>query len=224
MSKYGIDISYCQKGIDWNEIEKKCDFVIIRAGNDMQNRFDTCFLSHITEAHKRKIPIGIYWYGLAYNAEQAKQEAEWLIDYINKNNIRSYIELPIYYDEEIQEVLQRCDVSGIVDAFRQTIANAGFKTGLYCSTGWITCIKNDIVNKFNSVWIAEWSNHCSYTGKYDIWQTGKTPKFGTVVADEDIMLNNILPLSKEEKLLTIEQKLNEAITKINEAKHILKGV
>lgn len=191
MSIRGLDVSYCQEGIKWDAVKDYAyQFIIIRAGNDMKNRYDTLFEDNIKECIKRGFDIGIYWHALACTPDQAATEARWCIEKINA--WRDHITLPVYYDLEVANVLYQPNVSEIVDAFRSVIKENGFRTGLYCSTGWITMIKQDVIDKFESVWIAEWGNKCTYKGSYDIWQNGRTPTFGGTAADEDIMVRDII--------------------------------
>ncbi len=191
MSKKGIDVSYCQRGLNWASVKSSgYEFAMIRAGNDPDNRFDTEFDNHVAQAIKYDIPFGVYWFMLANTPEQARLEASWCLQKFEK--YKNKIRLPIYYDMEVQSTLKSAAVSEIADAFRGVIAAAGYSTGLYCSTGWITKIKQDVIDKFDSVWIAEWGNKCTYKGSYDIWQNGRTPTFGGKAADEDIMVRDII--------------------------------
>lgn len=218
MSLYGLDISYCQKGISWSEVKNKgVKFVLIRAGNDLHNRYDTQFDDHIKHALELNIPVGIYWYALARTPEQARQEALWCIEKIS--DYKSKLSLPVYYDVEEVDILNASNCSAIVDAFRSTMQSKGYRTGLYCSTGWIVKINQAVVNMHDSVWIAEWGDRCNYKGRYDIWQTGKTPRFGSVVADEDIMINDIikrqsLDLSKND-IAEIKKELEQIKAQIS---------
>lgn len=191
MAKKGIDVSYCQRGLNWASVKSSgYEFALIRAGNDPDNRFDTEFDNHVKQAIKYDIPFGVYWYMLANTPKQARLEASWCLQKIEQ--CKDKIRLPIYYDMEVQSTLNSSAVSEIADAFRGVIAADGYWTGLYCSTGWITKIKQDVIDKFDSVWIAEWGNECTYKGSYDIWQNGRTPTFGGKAADEDIMIRDII--------------------------------
>lgn len=191
MSKKGIDVSYCQRGLNWASVKSSgYEFALIRAGNDPDNRFDTEFDNHVNQAIKYNIPFGVYWFMLANTPKQARLEASWCLQKIEK--YRQKIQLPIYYDMEVQSTLKLSTVSEIADAFRQVISAGGYRTGLYCSTGWITKIKQNVIDRFDSVWIAEWGSECTYKGSYDIWQNGRTPTFGGKAADEDIMVRDII--------------------------------
>lgn len=203
MSKKGIDVSYCQRGLNWSSVKSSgYEFAVIRAGNDPDNRFDTEFDNHVAQAIKYDIPFGVYWFMLANTPEQARLEASWCLQKIEK--YRSKIRLPIYYDIEVQSTLKSSTVSDIADAFRGVIAAAGYRAGLYCSTGWITKIRQEVIYRFDSVWIAEWGkNKCTYKGNYDIWQNGRKPTFGGMAVDEDIMINDIIDIDRDKQSLQL---------------------
>lgn len=225
MSIKGLDISYCQKGMSWDQVVKDgYKFVIIRTGNDMKTRIDTAFKNHMEAAIAHNIPIGVYWFGLAYTPEQAATEAAWCVEAIRP--YKDKIRLPVYYDMEIADVLKSSAASAIADSFRSGIAAAGYRTGLYCSTGWIPFINQSVVDKFDSVWIAEWDNpnKCSYKGKYDIWQNGETPRVGPVVADLDIMYNNIIAPDGNDVAREILEHIKTIEVNTNTIKQILKGL
>ena len=219
----GLDISYCQKGMSWDQVVNDgYKFVIIRAGNDMNTRIDTQLKNHMEAAISHNIPIGVYWFALANTPEQAATEAAWCIEAIApyKNKIR----LPVYYDMEVTDVLKGSHASAIADTFRQKIQAAGYRTGLYCSTGWISYINQAVVNMFDSVWIAEWSAKCNYKGKYDIWQNGQTPRIGPVVADLDIMYNYIIAPDGNDIVREILEHIKTIDSSTDTIKQILKGM
>lgn len=202
MAKKGIDVSYCQRGLNWSSVKSSgYEFAMIRAGNDPDNRFDTEFGNHVAQAIKYDIPFGVYWFMLANTPEQARLEASWCLQKIEK--YKNKIRLPVYYDMEVQSTLKLSTVSEIADAFRGVIAAGGYRTGLYCSTGWITQISQSVIDKFDSVWIAQWGSYCTYKGNYDIWQNGRTPTFGGKAVDEDIMINDIIDIDRDKQSLQL---------------------
>jgi GH25 family lysozyme M1 (1,4-beta-N-acetylmuramidase) len=121
-------------------------------------------------------------------------------------------------------VLKSSAASAIADTFRAGIAAAGYRTGLYCSTGWIPFINQTVVDKFDSVWIAEWGSKCDYKGKYDIWQNGETPRVGPVVADLDIMYNDIIAPDGNDVAREILKHLESIDTSTDTIRQILKGL
>lgn len=223
MSKKGIDVSYCQKGLNWGTVTLLgYEFAVIRAGNDFKTRFDTEFDNHVESAKKYNIPFGVYWYGLALDGEQAKTEAAWCLQKIEK--YKSDLRLPVYYDLETLDALTNGKTSEIAEGFRSVIAAAGYRTGLYCSRGWISKVSKDVVDKFDSIWIADWGECCKYTGNYDIWQNGRAPKIGGIATDEDIMVRDIIATDNNTIAREILDHLKNIDTSTETIRQILKGL
>ena len=88
-------MSHWQNNIDFEALNnsQSIDFMIIRAGHGL-NVYDTKFERNYTFAKKYKIPLGVYLYANAQTVEEARDEANHLVDIIKG---RSF-ELPIFYD------------------------------------------------------------------------------------------------------------------------------
>ena len=81
-TKQGVDISYCQKQVDWNKVSG-IDFAILRAGyGRYTNQKDSMFESHYAGAKKIGLPVGAYWYSYATTPEDAEKEADACIEVI----------------------------------------------------------------------------------------------------------------------------------------------
>lgn len=168
MEKSGIDISYCQKKVDWNKVT--ADFVIIRAGyGRYSHQKDAMFESHYAGAKSRGIPVGAYWYSYAMSPEEARQEADACLDVLKGKQFR----YPIYYDieEKKQIALGKEKVSAIIRAFLERVESAGYWVGLYGSySSLTTCTADDIRERY-AIWLAHWNVEKSpYTGQYGMWQ------------------------------------------------------
>ena len=77
--KFGIDISYFQRGIDLKQSKKEgVEFVIIRASFTNSNKLfqkDSTFETHYNNAKKNGLEVGVYHYSKACSFEEGKQEA-----------------------------------------------------------------------------------------------------------------------------------------------------
>lgn len=166
--KNGIDISYCQKKIDWDRVD--AEFCIIRAGyGKSSSQKDTMFESHYTCAKKRGIPVGAYWYSYAMNEDDARQEADACIAVLAGKQF----EYPIYYDVEEQKqfALGKDKVSAIIKAFLERLEAAGYWVGLYGSYSSLTTYTTDDIRTRYAIWLAHWGVEKSpYTGAYGVWQ------------------------------------------------------
>lgn len=168
--KRGIDISYCQKKIDWTKVT--AEFVIIRAGyGRYDTQKDSMFESHYAGAKSRGIPVGAYWYSYAKTPDEARQEADTCAKILKGKQF----EYPIYFDVEEKEVLAlgREKVSAIIRAFLERLEKAGYWVGLYGSYSSLTSVTDEDIRTRYAIWLAHWNVQKSpYSGAYGVWQYG----------------------------------------------------
>lgn len=163
--KKGIDISYCQTQINWNEVT--AEFVIIKAGQ--RDFTDPMYESHYKEAKSRGIPVGAYWYLDALTVDDAKKEADAFIQRLAGKQF----EYPVFLDleNEAQFKFGKEKVSALIRAFLERVEQAGYWVGLYGNLSSLTYYTTDDIKKRYSVWLAQWDvNKPTYTGSYGIWQ------------------------------------------------------
>ena len=169
-TKKGIDISYCQKKVDWDKVT--ADFVIIRAGYGRYvNQKDSMFESHYVGAKSKNIPVGAYWYSYAMTPEDAVKEADACIEVLSGKQF----EYPIYYDveEKKQFDLGKEAVSNIIRAFLERLESAGYYVGLYGSYSSLTTFTDEDIRKRYAIWLAHWNVKKSpYSDPYGLWQYG----------------------------------------------------
>lgn len=172
MTKKGIDISYYQGAIDFEKVKASgIDFVIIRAGyGKYAKQKDVWFENFYKEAKAAGLDVGAYWFSYAETAGEATQEAAACLEVIKGKKF----EYPIYFDFELKKQFEKgkafCDAA--ITNFCTAMENAGYFTGVYCSTWWYTNYVSESVRKRYSTWVAEWSDGVSYQGAYDMWQMG----------------------------------------------------
>ena len=189
--KYGIDVSHWQGTINFESLSKSnsIDFMIIRAGQGL-NIKDTKFETNYTNAKKYKIPLGVYLYANAQNIDEAKQEANRLLDLIKGKTF----ELPVFYDVEAQANVDKSVVTGMCNEFYKIIKNAGYKPGIYASKYYF--IDKITPSKLPSdcyIWVASYGKDdgaipkdtYKYNGRWDIWQYTSTGKITGISGDVD---------------------------------------
>lgn len=186
--KNGIDISYCQAGLDLKQAKAEgAEFAIIRAG--ISTRTDTEFLNHVKGAKAAGLPYGFYWYSRAFSAIEAKSEAEACLKAI-KDYKPTY---PIFYDIEEGDQIEGLSLkerTDIICAFCEEIKKAGYTAGVYLNPSWIESYveKKAILNRY-PLWLAHWTNSPDKESCYDydkvIWQWGAKKICGMEI-DADI--------------------------------------
>lgn len=192
--EYGLDVSHWQGTINFEKVKNtdRVDFMIIRAGQGTTIK-DKKFEYNYSEAKKYNIPIGVYLYATAQNVNEAKAEANYLLNLISGKSF----ELPIFYDVEAQENLEKSTITNMCNAFYSIIKNAGYKPGIYASKYYLM-YKID-VNKLPtdcSIWVASYGKNngavpkdtYKYNGNFDIWQFTSTGKIDGIDGDVDFDL------------------------------------
>lgn len=165
LMKKGIDISYCQTQVHWEEVT--AEFVIIKAGQ--RNFTDPLFESHYKGAKGAGIPVGAYWYLDALTVDDAKKEADAFIQRLSGKQF----EYPVFLDleNEAQFRLGKDKVSALIRAFLQKVESAGYWVGLYGNLSSLTYYTDDDIKKRYSIWLAQWDvTKPTYGGAYGIWQ------------------------------------------------------
>ena len=167
----GIDVSYCQNEVDWDAAKASglVDFAILRAGYGKEaNQVDTQFNRNYAACKRLSIPCGAYWFSYAMSADEAKREAQVFLQTIKGKSF----EYPIYMDleNEKQFALGKAACSAIVDAFLNTLEQAGYFAGLYCSTYYLDNYLSDSIKSRYTVWCAQYASKCTYQNPYGIWQ------------------------------------------------------
>lgn len=170
----GIDISNHQNGLDISRLaDGDYNFVILKATEG----------SHFVDAHADDfyckaaflcdIPCGAYCYSHATTPEQAREEALFLL-----KTIRGVpMPLGLYMDVEAPEqlALPNAQLKATIDAFCDTIREAGYTPGIYGSE-YNTWRKVD-PNSFGDavIWVAHYGKQPDIP--CDLWQDSDSGRF-----------------------------------------------
>ena len=197
--KYGIDVSHWQNDINFDELTKSqsIDFMIIRAGQGL-NVNDRKFERNYTYAKKYGIPLGVYLYANAQNVDEAKAEANHLLELLKGKKF----ELPIFYDVEAQENLDINTITAMCNEFCKILKSAGYKIGIYASKYYF--MYKIYPNKLPTdcaIWVASYGRNdgaipkdtYKYYGNWDIWQYTSTGKIAGINGDVDYDISYKIP-------------------------------
>jgi lysozyme len=169
MAIKGIDVSVWQgNNIDFAKVKSSgIDFVIIRAGYGNGNK-DKYFETNYSNAKAAGLHVGAYWYSYATSAAGAKQEAQSCAKVLSGKQL----DYPVYFDIEEKSQLSkgREFCSSLITAFCTELERLGYYAGFYTSLSSLNSVVTDTVKKRFTVWVAQWSSKCSYSGAYGVWQ------------------------------------------------------
>ena len=193
--KYGIDVSRWQKGFDlkraWNEGFTYC---ILKAGgaDGGSNKYykDGSFEDFYTQARAGAWKIGAYYFGCAFSTADAVKEANYFIQYLQGKAITH-----VYYDVEGAMLNQGyTHLTEIIQAFCQTMINAGYACGIYTSESHFNSRFNDNALVLYPHWVARYSSKAptlKSIALVEIWQYGgsvnyiRDPKIAGTTVDQD---------------------------------------
>ncbi len=172
----GIDVSKWNGEIDWDVVKAEgVDFAIIRCGYRGSSSGwlveDPYFFQNIQGAKRAGIKVGVYFFTQAIDLVEAVEEASMVITLLGDTKL----DFPIFIDTEganggRADNLDAATRTAVVNAFCQTIQNAGLEAGVYASRNWY-------LNRLNiddlygyKIWLAEYRETPLYEGNYDLWQ------------------------------------------------------
>lgn len=149
----GIDVSAWNGKIDWETVaDYGMGFAILRI-TEKGNKTDSTFEQNYKGCTQHGIPVGVYKYSYAKSPAQAEQEAEVVLEVLNKRKL----DFPVFYDLEWpeQRKLGSAAVENIALAFLKKIQAAGYKVGIYCNADWYQNVLTAALKKYDC-WIARY--------------------------------------------------------------------
>lgn len=189
--KLGIDVSKWNEEIDWEKVKDAgIEYAIIRCGYRGASSgslvIDPNFTENIEGAIATDIPVGVYFFTQAVTESEAVEEASMVIHLIEEYDV----DYPVFLDSESAGGKGRADDLSVEqrttvhNAFLQTIAAAGYETGVYGSRNWLEKqLAMERLSDYNT-WLAEYTEAPGYPEYYHIWQytsKGTVPGISTRV-------------------------------------------
>lgn len=174
----GIDVSYAQSTVDWQAVKADgVEFAMLRAGFGWENKAqqtDAQFYANVKGAKAAGVPIGCYHYSYATTVEEAQKEAAFLLDII-----KGYaFEYPVVFDieDKCQRDLDKKLLTDIAIAFCKAMEKAGYYTAVYSNLDWIhNRLDMSRLARYD-LWLAQYNENPTYTGKFGIWQCASDGK------------------------------------------------
>jgi GH25 family lysozyme M1 (1,4-beta-N-acetylmuramidase) len=197
----GIDVSKWNGTIDWTKVAQTQKFTFIRVGGRYSSSgglySDSKYKENIENAYNAGLDVGVYFFSQAITADEAKKEAEYALSLIE--GYESKVNLPIVFDFEYysggrlaKASLSDTQRTEIVNAFCQTIEEAGYTACLYAN---ISMIVNDLnissIDDKYQVWVARYNTRVStstlaYDEKYAFWQYSSSGSVSGISGNVDM--------------------------------------
>lgn len=191
----GIDVSRWNGNINWTEVKKAgIDFAIIRVGYRGYGTGalveDPLARTNLAGAQAAGIKIGVYVFSQAITLEEAVQEASMALEIVKGYKL----DYPIFIDSEYStsakdgraDNLSTAQRTAICEAFCKTIANSGYRTGIYASKSWFMYQLNVAALEQYVIWVAHYTTATDYSRRYDMWQYTSTASVPGIKGDVDM--------------------------------------
>lgn len=194
----GVDVSSHQRDVDWQQAaDSGISFAIVRLGGRYYGEdgglyTDELFRENLHGAKDAGIDVGLYFFSQAKDPQEAKEEAEFVLNILNGEEL----DLPIFYDwERIGNSQGRADdissetMTWNAVTFCETIKEAGYEPGIYFNL-------DTSYYGYEMSQLTDYTFWCAAPGDYpycyyahSIWQysfEGEVPGFGSY-CDLDMM-------------------------------------
>lgn len=184
----GIDVAKYQGTIDWTQVASSgIDFAMVRVGYRADASREICADTNakynMQEASANGIKIGAYFFSTATTVDEAKEEANWVADYISQYQIT----YPVAYDcegfdqpDSAQYSLTNAQRTDIAIAFLQEIYNRGYTPMFYSSMAEMSGNAKWDTTRIEGtyrIWVSQYPStpypqtaKSSYGGTHAMWQ------------------------------------------------------
>lgn len=161
----GIDVSKHNGAVNWGQVAASgINFTFIKVGST-NSGIDPQFAANITGAQAAGLKTGVYLYSYATTPEQAANEANLVLQWIEPYTVN----YPIVFDieDKCHKNLSNQQLIDIINAFCTVIDDAGYYPMVYSN-------KNMFVQKLSITgwdkWVAQYNDSCEYNNNVCFWQ------------------------------------------------------
>ncbi len=179
----GVDISHYQKGLTIPQIrEAGNDFAVIKVTEGTWLR-DAAAFEFYREAYEAGFPVGCYCYSHAVTPEDARAEAQFLLQTVKRFPMPCGVFLDM--EEPKQLGLAAEKLRAVVEAWCGAITEADYVPGVYGGEGTVWAkLDPDALPEGCLVWAAKWSR-TPPDMPCDLWQNSDSGSIGGVTVDTD---------------------------------------
>lgn len=178
VSKLGIDISKYQGDIDWEAVKSDgIDFAILRVGargyETGKLNPDESFHQNARKALDAGLEIGVYFYTQAITPEEAREEADFILEQIREYDIT----YPVVFDTEDPvadtartNTLSQEERTDITIAFCEQIRTAGYRPMIYANIQWFMAnLELSRLTEYDK-WFAQYFQKPFFPYEFQMWQ------------------------------------------------------
>lgn len=192
-SKKGIDVSKHQGKIEWDKVsEDDVSYAFIRAGyrGSSEGKLveDEFFVDNVEGAAENGVDIGIYFYTQAMTPQEAKEEAEFVIELIEPYDIA----YPVVLDLEETDASARTakmtkeEYTKVAIAFCETIKEAGYTPMIYGNLKTFMIMLDMEQLEDYEKWFAYYDETVYFPYAFNVWQYSSKGNIAGINGDVDL--------------------------------------
>lgn len=194
-SRLGVDVSVFQGDIDWEQVKAAgYEFAILRIGyrgygEEGTLNADENFEQNLENARKAGIDIGVYFFSQAINEEEAKEEADYVLEHLKGQELQ----MPVVYDPEhiLEDEARTDDVTGEqftsnAETFCKIIEKAGYDAMIYSNMLW-EAYELDLKKLSDyPIWYADYEALPQTPYRFSMWQYSSTGSVQGIEGNVDL--------------------------------------
>ena len=196
---HGIDVSEHQDDINWKKVKSsEADFAFIRAGyrsaDTGELHEDEEFGDNIKGAARAGVSAGAYFFSQALNEEEAVEEADFLLDIVDRYDVDMplVIDFELYEGGRLNKAIEAGDLPAaslyhdIVIAFCDRVEEVGYESAVYANYNMLTnYMDSSILDDYETIWAAQYGGVCHVKGNYMYWQCAEDAQVGGIEGPVD---------------------------------------
>ncbi len=197
ISHKGIDVSRYQEKINWEKVaDDEVEYAFIRLGirgySTGEILEDSTFQANIKGALDNDIDVGVYFFTQAISEEEAREEAEFVLDTLEPYSIN----YPVVLDVEAVSSanartagLTKEERTQYCIAFCETIREAGYKPMIYGNLKtFMLMLDLEKLEEYDK-WFAYYDEELYYPYDFKIWQYTDSGRIDGISGDVDINIS-----------------------------------
>ena len=153
---------------------------------------DTSFNNYAAEALKNNIKIGAYFFSQAINVEEAKEEAEYVLNMIKPYQISGPVAIDVeeIFDDTYRQMhLSASQLTDVIITFCDRIKEAGYTPMIYSNlSSFIGNIELDRLENYEK-WLAYYSDEPYFPYEMSMWQYTDSGSIDGITGNVDLNIS-----------------------------------
>lgn len=192
-----IDVSKYQTAIDFAKVKNAgVEYAMVRCGYRSYGSGilteDTSFNNYAAEALKNNIKIGAYFFSQAINVEEAKEEAEYVLNMIKPYQISGPVAIDVeeIFDDTYRQMhLSASQLTDVIITFCDRIKEAGYTPMIYSNlSSFIGNIELDRLENYEK-WLAYYSDEPYFPYEMSMWQYTDSGSIDGITGNVDLNIS-----------------------------------